>query len=685
MPGIIASMEQRADGVSLEDPNVSLGGTSIIELLGGGRITATGKRVNEKSALAHSAVYAAINIIAGTIATLPAKVYQARADGGREERRDHHLWRTLHDEPNPEMTAASWKEAGQGHLLTYGNNYNEIVHMGDGTVQLWPLPPNIVEVRRSKQTSRLFYAVNVNGERRPIDFRDMLHIPGLGFDGVVGYGPIRLARESIAMGMAADEYAARFYGNNSTPPGYLYSEAGLQEETARTLKQKWEEAQGGLDQSHRTAILHGGIKWESIGLSQQDSQFLESRKFQVREIARWFNIPPHKIRDLDNATFTNIEQQNIEFVVDTLRPWLVRWEQALAKKLLSPEERADGLYIEFAVDGLLRGDTEKRGQWYRERFNAGSITPNEIRKLENQNPIDGGDQAFIQVNMVPLNQAMAMSPAERANLLLAEQGVAAETRGVPEPEARATTPALRLGLRNAFRGVLADATGRAMAGEIRNVRRAVERYLRDESPEAFETWLEDYYFNEHPEWMRSALLPAFGGYSDAVARTAADETGKEPPSPALRENFTGRYVDNVVTGYSASSRRQLAKVVRTSLADPDASPKEAVQQRLTQWEEGTTGANRADQLARRHIVELGEATSRFVWESIGVMAVTSVAVGDSCPYCEALNGRTIGIRETFIRKGEKFQPEGADTPLTTKTDIRHPPYHAGCDCTTTSG
>lgn len=684
--GILDRVEQRS-GVSLEDPNVSLGGTTLIELLGGGRKAATGRRVNEDKALTFSAVWAAVAMISGHVGTLPLKLYRRLDNGGKTEERGHPTWGILHDRPNREMVSTTFREALQGHLLLRGNAYAEIETNGAGEVAgVWPLHPDRTHLKRTS-SGQPFYEVETSGAPRRIHFENVWHIPGLGFDGRRGYSVIRMARESIALGLAPEEYAARFYGNNSRPAGILTSERGLSDTAMRRLKKSWEKVQGGLDNAHRVAVLEDGIQWQQIGMTAEDAEFMDTRKFQVREIARWFNIPPHKIRDLDNATFTNIEAQNIEFVVDTLTTWLVRWEQTANWKLLTPREREAGLFVEFSVDGLLRGDTEKRGQWYRERFNTGSITPNEIRGLENQNPIPGGDRAFVQVNMIPLDQAMSLSTQDRVDLLLAEQGVAPSRPQESAPEARARprearSPAERVNLRQRFLPALTDAAFRVVSREIADVRTHADRLASGGDPSAFMSWLQEYYFGDQPEFFRTVMGPQFQTYAGVVAPVAAGEIDADEPED-LRA-FVDEYLTRAANGYARSGRAQLEAIIRAIMdGESDAEPVEAVEQRLEEWDEGAgESAPRHERVARRHVVELNEAVAREAWVAAGVTAIVSVALGDSCPYCRGLDGTRIGTQEAFIAKGEEYEPDGADGPLTTEVDLRHPPYHRGCDCTT---
>lgn len=642
--------------VSLEDPNVPLGNATLLEVLGG-RKTATGRNVNAATAITNSAVYAAVNVIASAVGSLPLKVW--RGDGTtKTEARDHPLWTTLHDRPNPEMTASSYREAEQGHMLTRGTGFSEIVRSGGGDVELWPINPDKMKpVRVSGTLAWEFDSKTIIPNER------ILHVPGLGSDGITGWSVVSLARESIGLGLATEEYGARFFGNNSIPTGLLSHPETLSDGAAKRLKASWEATQGGLSNSHRVAVLEEGVEWKAMGLSAEDSQFLQTRQFQVREIARWFNVQPHKIGDLDDATFGNIEEQSIEFVTDTLMPWLTRWEQAMNAKLLTDQERASGLFVQFVVNGLLRGDVEKRGAWYNTRFQTGSITPNQIRRLENENPIEGGDVAYIGVNMIPLTEAANLSVDERSRLMLAEQG-ASDTQPY-QPEARKQTRdhTQRVGLRDAFRSVFRSASDRMVRGEIRNVKRQHEKL----SDTDFRSWLDDYYFNEHPEFMRGIYLPAFESFGKAVSSAAAAEIDGTPPDV---DDFVGLYTDSFTARYSASSRGQLLQLEA-----------EDVELRLAEWDEGREDkAPRAEAVTSGELITLGEAVAKLVFTTAGFRVVWRL-VGDSCPYCRGLSGRTVGGGENFLSQGDSFEPDDADVPLVPKRNVGHPPAHRGCNCT----
>lgn len=353
-----------------------------------------------------SAVFCAVNIIAGSIASLPLQLYRRDANGGKEPERSHQLYDLLHNKPNSEMTSYVFREILQEHLLLKGNAFAEIVPDRLGRpVELWPVNPDAVKIRRD-ENNKIFYEVREDATAlRIVPAERMFHIPGLGFDGRVGYSVLHKARETFGLGLAMEEFQARFYGQGTNVGSVLEHPGHLTDEAHDRLVKDIQEQRGGLGNAHRAMVLEEGMKLNKMGMPLDDAQFLESRVFQIGEIARWFNLPPHKLKELSRATFSNIEQQQIEFVQDSIRPWAVRWEQHIAWKLLRPEERRV-LFAEFNLDGLLRGDTKSRMEAHAVMRNVGIYNANEIRAKENDNPIDGpaGEMYWRPLNMGDANE-----------------------------------------------------------------------------------------------------------------------------------------------------------------------------------------------------------------------------------------------------------------------------------------
>lgn len=368
--------------------------------------SSSGKAVNEKTALQTTAVYACVRILAETIASLPFHTYRYTLNG-KEKAIEHPIYYLLHSEPNPEMTSFVFRETLMSHLLLWGNAYAQIIRDGRGRVLgLYPLLPNKVIVNRN-QHGELVYQYEKEGQTYFLRSYEVLHIPGLGFDGIIGYSPIAMAKNAVGMAIATEEYGAKFFANGANPGGVL-EHPGVVKDPAR-IRESWNAVYQGSSNAHRVAVLEEGMKFQSIGIPPEQAQFLETRKFQINEIARIFRIPPHMIGDLEKSSFSNIEQQSLEFVMYTLDPWVVRWEQAIQRALFTENEKRQ-YFVKFNVDGLLRGDYQSRMNGYAVGRQNGWLSANDIRELENLNRIPedlGGDLYLINGNMTKLADAGA--------------------------------------------------------------------------------------------------------------------------------------------------------------------------------------------------------------------------------------------------------------------------------------
>lgn len=394
--------------------------------------SASGKAVNPSSAIQVSSVYACVRVIAETIASLPFHVYEATDEGSRKAT-EHPLYRLIHDEPNKEMTSFILRETLLTHLLLYGNAYCQIIRTGrDKIDSIYPLLPDKMEVDRDAGGLLTYTYTTSDGKRWRLDSRDVLHIPGLGFDGIMGYSPIALEKSAIGLGIAAEEYGSKFFSNGARPSGILSHPNTVKDPAA--LRASWNAAYGSSSNASRVAVLEEGMTFVPLSLPNNEAQFLETRKFQVSEICRIFRVPPHMIGDLDRATFSNIEHQSIDFAVHTIRPWLVRIEQAINRALFSDKEKGR-FYVQFNLDGLMRGDYKSRMEGYAIARQNGWMSANDIRELENMNPMsdeEGGNAYLVNGNMIPVNLAGITAFLAAASSMQAEE----ET-----PEQEETPPA----------------------------------------------------------------------------------------------------------------------------------------------------------------------------------------------------------------------------------------------------
>ena len=372
-----------------------------------------GKNVSERSAMQMTAVYACVRVLSEAVAGLPLHLYKYTDKGSKEKAIDHPLYFLLHDEPNPEMCSFVFRETMMTHLLLWGNAYAQIIRNGKGEVMaIYPLMPSRMTVDRNEK-GELYYkyqlsrddAQTMKGSSVILKPTDVLHIPGLGFDGLVGYSPIAMAKNAIGLSIATEEYGSKFFANGAAPGGVL-EHPGTLKNPAR-VRESWNQAFGGSANSSRTCVLEEGMHYTPITIAPDQAQFLETRKFQLNEIARIFRVPPHMIGDLERATFSNIEHLSLEFVKYSLDPWLVRWEQSMSRVLFTDDEKKN-YFIKFNVDGLLRGDYQSRMSGYSVGIQNGFLSPNDVRELENMDLIPdelGGNRYLCNGNMIDIGSA----------------------------------------------------------------------------------------------------------------------------------------------------------------------------------------------------------------------------------------------------------------------------------------
>ena len=375
--------------------------SSLWNMVGGQSLS--GENVDEHTALTYSAVWNAVSLISGTISTLP--LHLLRPDAGKTKQvTEKKLFRIMHSQFNPLMTAQIGREVMAAHLLTWGNCYAEKVYNGYGEIiELWPIAPN--RVYPHTKDGKVVYDIIVDREKITLGRDNILHIAGLGFDGFMGYSVINMARKSIGLSMAMETFGSLYFGEG-THPGAVITHPNVLKDP-KGFRDAFDDVYKGLGQSHRVALLQEGMTLQKIGIPAEDAQFLESRQFQIPEVARWYNLPPHKLKDLSKSSFNNIESEQISFVTDSILPWLIRIEQNLDMQLLDEDEKIKQLlYFRHNVDGLLRGSSKDRAEYYRLMWNIGAFSQNDIRAKENMDRIDHeyADDYFVPLNMVPLSK-----------------------------------------------------------------------------------------------------------------------------------------------------------------------------------------------------------------------------------------------------------------------------------------
>lgn len=637
---------------SLENPTVPISSQKILDVFGIAQSTA-GVNVNEKTAMRNIAVFACIRILSETPASLPLIVYRRLDKGGKERAHNHPTYPVLHDMANPEMTAMTLRETVQGHAVSWGNGYAYIVRENGWAKELWPLLPD--KTRPIRTNGELSYIVSMSsGEQRILNPIDVLHIPGFGYDGLQGYNPIRLAREAIGLSMAAEEFGSRFFGQGANLGGIIEHPGKLGQQAHENLKQSLNQQHQGLSKAHLLLILEEGMKYQKKGIPPNDAQFLETRNFQVTEIARLFRVPPHMIADLGRATFANIEHQSIEFVVHTLRPWLVRWEQAINYKLFSPQERKR-YFAEHLVDGLLRGDARTRAEALSTLRQNGIINADEWREIENMNPQPDGTGKIYLVNSAMVSIPTAAAPAQARTL-----------------EQRNSDANKRARLANSYKIAFADMGVRIVRREKADIIKAGLKILAERSYERFDRWLEDFY-KEAPAWITRIISPLAHSYAESVHVLAADEINALPGMTRELEEHIERYTRTFTAGYISSSLGQLRHVVRQAIED-NIDIEEAVTKRLDEWEERRPG-----KIAMVETVRLGNGIAMTVFAGAGISRMRWVNTGTkTCLFCNELDGKIVSMGRPFVREDEKLTAEDGTMHIYKPT--MHPPVHQACNC-----
>ena len=486
------------------------GGWSLIT--SGSFGNASNEKVNNDTALTVSAFYACVRNVSEDIAKMPLKVYRKDSEFKYEES-SHPLARLLQYQPNSEMTAMSFRETMTAQAMGWGNAYAEIERNVYGEpVGLWPLRPDKVTMYRESTTKRPFYRVTTeDGKFSDIWADDIFHLHGLGSDGVSGYNIVQYASQCIGGAIGMDKFAASYFANGMHQSGHLKHPMHLSEPAQKALKKQLEDTYYGSDNAHKTLILEEGMEFTPYTINPEASQMVETRQFTVAEFCRWLRVPPHKVADLSNATFSNIEHQNIDYVQDGLLGWCERWEQALWWKLLTEKEKRGGYYFEHIVEGLLRGDIKTRYEAYAQMWDRGVISINEIRAKENMNPVAGGDKHFIPLNYTTLDNASQL---------------------------------------NEIDATIEDMAQRIASREIKELSNRVK--YASEDIDRFKSWSDNFY-DKHEKYICEVISPLFTDtafFIDTVTLRPFLALSNNPEKILEdRKDFHSQYIANNLRGY----------------------------------------------------------------------------------------------------------------------------------------
>lgn len=645
---------------NLKDPKQWLAESLI------GEPSHSGKNVNEETAMKSSAVFACVRILSESVAMLPLILYQ-RQERGKDRAKDHYIYELLKDCPNPEMSAFTFKETMLMHLLLWGNFYANIEYRGDGKPKaLWPLMPHKTEPWRKEGTRQLVYHTYLPDDRLvELPNHEVLHVPGLSYDGLKGLSPIGYARESIGLDLATEEFGARFF-SQGTNMGAIAKHPGRLSDTAYSnLKKDLERKYQGLGNAHRLMLLEEGMDIEKVGIPPENAQFLETRQFQKRDIARIFRVPLYLLADVEKgASYSSIEQQSLDFLKYSIQPWLSRIEQAVNNQILSREARKR-YFAEFLIDSLLRADIQTRYDAYSTAINYGFLTINEVRAMENKNPseYEEADKLWIQQNMMPIDQTQQEDGGLRKKIIENARGRSPSKRGAKS----------RLDKSKSFERLVQQGTKNIIAKEKKDVLEKAKENL-ERGQQGFLAWIERYYKDLEDD-VKNEMRPYFESLTESMRQDLSDDLDIDTELTEDDEEFLEEYLEAYAKRYTSSSEGQLAALVRQA-HESDKTEYELVEERINEWEE-----RRPRKEARNETVQLGNAVSRAIMAGAGIQYLRWVNAGDdTCDYCKELNNKVVGIDKPFLGGNEKLQAEGEEFDMNVRRPSFHPPIHSFCQC-----
>jgi HK97 family phage portal protein len=685
--------------LSLENPNVPISeAANWLSDWSGGGTSDSGAPVTQSTSLRLSVVWRCVRVLADGIASLPLFVYERQEPRGRKRAPSHPLSDLLHLTPNPRHSSYQFRNVVQANVVLQGNGYSAIRRDGGGRIrELWPIPASQV-TPKVRDDGTLYYSVMLpTGKIETWEAQEMLHLPGLGFDGVKGMSVLSAAREGIGLGLALQRYGATLFKRGGRIPGVIQTNMPkIDAENRKNVAASWEESVGGTENWHKPAIFPKGWEWKDLGIKPNDGQWIESKKFSVLEICRMFGVNPHKVYDYERATFTNFEHSSLSHVVDTVLPWVVCWEQELQRKLLTEEER-QRYFIEFSLQGLMRGDTQTRGQFYALGRQWGWFSANDIRDLENLPDLgEKGDLYLVPFNMTPAEQML-----EGGSMPAGDQGAGAETPppapvgatsraalsappGPASAAAAARSKALRTRrrIRKSQQPHIEDRARMIVKREIGTIGTELKKMLGTDGRNrrdltALRNTIDEFYAT-HGAWAASKMQSVLLGYALLLEGAIADELGaeaKDEMSPAL-ERFAMDYIRQFGKREASEGRLQLLAVIADHEEEGDEAVAEALQERLDEW-----GEKRPGKIGMRESVQFGSAAVKALYVAGGVTVLRWVANPDACPFCSSMDGRTAGVQQNFVSAGEGVDGgEGTDGPLTPSDNIGHPPLHSNCSC-----
>jgi len=597
-----------------------------------GEETSSGVRLTDDNIIGIPAVFACVRVLSESIASLPLITYERQPDGNKNRAKNFSLYNILHSSPNPLMTAFELREMIVGHLSLRGNAYCYIERDSGEVVALWPLNPNNIKVEIKGRD--LIYIHQTDGDEKKYRSEDILHIRGLSSDGIIGYSPLSVFRDTFGAAKAVGNYADNYFKNDASPGGILTTAHDLGD-SAEDLRKAWNAGFKGTGNKHKVAILGGELKWQAVGVSPQDSQMIESQKFSVIQIARIFRVPLNLIMDYDRSTYSNVTEQNRSFLVHTLMPWLMRIEQSIYRSLLTEQEKKK-YFVEHLTHNFLRANTKERFEAYQIARQTGFLSVNEIRKFENMNAVEGGD----------IYEVKQLEPQKKS--------LRSMTRGIDNRDQVVEN----------FKPLILDAAAQVVSRESIQVKRAIEKHEKGRDVPSMREWLNNFYTEIAPDFITQKMEPVLRAFALAIQKESETEIKAE------RDDLSGfieKHISHYTQAHSDASLSQL-------LGQLEEKGLDAVETRVDEW---AAENHRAEKIANDQTVK----TSNLIFSAVAFGAgykIMSNTRGKSCPWCEQLSGKIIGRGEPMLKAGDWESSKGEF--MTVRRPKISPSYHRGCDC-----
>lgn len=688
----------------LDDPRIIFGDSY------GAYDDSTGMRLTERDVLGWPAVLQACRLVSWTIGMTPCQLFEKTTSGTQKlsAAEEHPLYWLLHDEPHPEYTPFEWKSDIAFNAMFRGNWYGQNIRTTGGAIQsVFPLDTSRMK-RVDRINGRLKFSYHLaNHQDRVFDMSEITHVRGFGDGGILGLALQQLSPRTVAKGVAMDSFGGKVFKNGVLSTAIVEQDPDVKlrwtEEDKKAFFDKLSDSISGSDNWHKVIGLPGGMHLKSLGISAKDAQLIEGLTFQVQDVARLTGVPPSLLMDLSRATFSNVEQQMLQFFKLVLGPWFAMLEQRFAKSLLTPEERKRYV-IKFNPDAILRTTLKERYDAYRVAVGQPWMSINEARDLEDMPSLgEVGDVVMQPLNMTdpggnPDTTNTPKAPpkdgdsgtrghssmsCQRRNCTHSSDGDPREYRnagrtGFLTAERREEVRSLlreRLALRGAFRKQIQRDAGRLVKAEIREVRKMMDKHLGVRADSDLIEALRKYFEGGGTRSFRAAVESILGGtfqtYGEAVAAAVGQENGATAPDVA---QFIRDYLDVFIQRTAGSHFGQLEKLIQES-----EDPAMALDERLTEWD--TEPRSQAEKIGAREAVQLGEAVARTGLVILGISRLAWAANSGACPICEELDGQIVGVDEVFVAKSEEIDPEADEvTPLKAASDTFNPPLHGGCEC-----